>query len=145
MDAKEYLLQIGQISGSIKRRKKELNKIRAAGVGMRSANFRKEKVQESGKLSKAEDMAERRTDLQQEINDEIKRLTEIRHSIITDINSLSREEYSEILFLIYVEGKSLKDAALEMNYSYNYACTLHGIALKEFKRKYMQRKGHNKS
>lgn len=40
--------------------------------------------------------------------------------------------YKNILFKVYIQGKSLVTAASEMNYSYRDLCRKHGIALNIF-------------
>ena len=137
-EAKKYLLQIRQISGAIVRRKKELKNLRSSGMSLRPQNYSADRVQHSYSGQRSEKMAEWRADLQREIQEDIERLAKLRHEIVTKINGLSRPEYSEMLHSIYVEGKDLARTAEEMHYSYNYACTLHGRALKEFWRKHLK-------
>jgi DNA-directed RNA polymerase specialized sigma subunit len=43
--------------------------------------------------------------------------------------------YADVLYMRYLEGKSLVDIAEELLYSYIYVCKLHGRALLEFARK----------
>ena len=40
--------------------------------------------------------------------------------------------YKNILFKVYIQGKSLVTVASEMNYSYVHICREHGIALNKF-------------
>ena len=40
--------------------------------------------------------------------------------------------YKNILFKVYIQGKSLVTVASEMNYSYRDLCRKHGTALNKF-------------
>lgn len=43
--------------------------------------------------------------------------------------------FRNILFEVYIQGKSLVKVASEMNYSYENICRKHGIALNKFEKK----------
>ena len=66
--------------------------------------------------------------------DKIKAETDLRHRIIEQIQMLSNPTYVEILSRRYIECHSFERIACNMGYAYNYVCTLHGEALKEFDR-----------
>ena len=40
--------------------------------------------------------------------------------------------YRNILFKVYIQGKSLVKTASEMDYDYKYMCKIHGFALEKF-------------
>ena len=46
--------------------------------------------------------------------------------------------YSRILYARYVQGRGLQEIAKELCYSYEWMRHLHGVALKEFAKKYLR-------
>lgn len=56
---------------------------------------------------------------------------EKQKQIIESINKIEFP-YRNILFKVYIQGKSLVTVASEMNYSYRDLCRKHGIALNKF-------------
>lgn len=51
---------------------------------------------------------------------------------IVDIVNDMNYPYKNILFKVYIRGKTLVTTASEMGYDYKYMCKIHGIALNEF-------------
>ena len=56
---------------------------------------------------------------------------EKQNEIVERINRIEFP-YRNILFKVYIQGKSLVTVASEMNYSYRDLCRKHGIALNKF-------------
>ena len=56
---------------------------------------------------------------------------EKQKAIIENINKIDFP-YRNILFKVYIQGKSLVTVASELNYSYVHVCREHGIALNKF-------------
>ena len=56
---------------------------------------------------------------------------EKQKAIIENINKIDFP-YRNILFKVYIQGKSLVTVASEMNYSYRDLCRKHGTALNKF-------------
>ena len=56
---------------------------------------------------------------------------ENQKNIVEKINGIEFP-YRNILFKVYIQGKSLVTVASEMNYSYVHICREHGIALNKF-------------
>lgn len=77
-------------------------------------------------------------DLAEEIAGLIKKYTDLKHQIIGEIQSLDKPEYMQVLYKRYVENKRLEEIAREMNYDDVYIRRLHGRALQEFARKFLQ-------
>lgn len=50
------------------------------------------------------------------------------------VNLVNKMEYpyKNILFEVYIQGKSLVKVASDMDYDYKHMCYKHGIALKKF-------------
>ena len=56
---------------------------------------------------------------------------EKQKKIVEQINKVEFP-YKNILFKVYIQGKSLVTVASELNYSYVHICREHGIALNKF-------------
>ena len=56
---------------------------------------------------------------------------EKQKKIVEQINKIEFP-YRNILFKVYIQGKSLVTVASEMNYSYVHVCREHGVALNKF-------------
>ncbi len=56
---------------------------------------------------------------------------EKQKKIVEQINKIEFP-YRNILFKVYIQGKSLVTVASEMNYSYVHVCREHGISLNKF-------------
>lgn len=59
---------------------------------------------------------------------------EKQKEIVDQVNKMEYP-YKNILFKVYIQGKSLVTAASEMNYSYRDLCRKHGTALNKFEGK----------
>ena len=66
-----------------------------------------------------------------ELMDIVIKEKEKQKAIIESINKVEFP-YRNILFKVYIQGKSLVTVASEMNYSYVQLCRKHGIALNKF-------------
>lgn len=71
-----------------------------------------------------------------EINAEIDRFSDAKEQIIKQIRGLHNARYSQVLFKVYVQFKSLKVASSEMGMSYQYVRNLHRAALARFEETY---------
>ena len=58
----------------------------------------------------------------------------IRSKVMETIHMLRNDEYEHILYKRYCLMKKWEEIALEMNYSYQWVCKLHGRALKEIEK-----------
>ncbi|MCD8124260.1 MAG: hypothetical protein LUE23_04375 [Lachnospiraceae bacterium] len=133
MTAKRYLEQIGSMDMLIKMRQKELDDLRDASTAIGSFDYSKDRVQTtpSGDPPYLV-MLDRILELEQDIQ----RCLDKKHTIMHEIQDMENPTYSQILFKRYVEGKGLNAIADEMNYSYQHVRRMHGWALQEFERCY---------
>ena len=140
MTPKEYLTQIRTLGLLIDQRQKELDRLHEQKFGAVSGiDYSKIPVKGSRRVGASFEQAAIKTlDLTAEIAGLIMEYTDLKHKIIGEIQSLDRPEYIQILYARYVENKRLGDIAAEMNYEYDYARKLHGRALQEFGRRFLQ-------
>lgn len=134
VNPKEYLLKLQRLNTNINQKIAELDSLRLMCTSIKSPSFDSDKVQTGGSGDAPfVRQIEKIMMLQSEINAEINRFVDEKHTIINQIQQLSDSRYIEILHKRYVEFKRLEVVAVEMNYSYQYTIELHGHALKAFK------------
>lgn len=122
MRAKEYLEQIGKFQKNISRKKKEIEEI----IKLRTE-------------IKDECYMEKLDLLEHKLQKEILEYVEAKHRIINEIFELSNSKHMDILYERYVDMKSLKEIALDDNYSYEHVKSLHGHALSAFDNKILKK------
>lgn len=138
MTAKEYLNQIREKDTAINRmiRQKEnlegmLYTIGSPGTG--------ERVQSSKSgSSRYEELLAKISEKENEINNTIDDLVDLKLKLCGQINELPDEVYITILYERYIKLKSWHQIADSMEYSVKYLFRVHGAALNEFYRMYAQ-------
>lgn len=137
MTAKEYLHEIKKADIAIDQKQVEFDTLKRSRTYIGGMDYSEDRVQTSPNSSGFTNISDKLMDMQNEINIEIDRWHDIRHKKISQIQQLSKVEYTEVLFKKYVEYKSLEQISCEMGFVYNYTCNLHGQALKEFHKKFL--------
>ena len=128
---KEYLRQLHRLEVCIEQRQEELNRLREL-IGCNAIDYG-ERVQTSPSADSIPNEVIRRAELEADISRKIERFLQLKHKIINEIQSLDNAVYVKILYMRYVEYKSLDEIAEKMNYSYVHMKRLHGYALQKFK------------
>lgn len=137
MTGKEYLLQLQKMDAVLKQKLQEKADLRAMSVSVGRHNYCTEKVQ----MTHMDDAPYVKTinkieNLDEQIDSEIERFVDRKHSIINQIQGLAKEKHVRILYLRYVKFKSFEEIAVEMELSYQYTLELHGSALQAFEKTY---------
>lgn len=137
MTAKEYLKKLQRLDTVITQKISELGDLRIMSRSVGGIDYSKERVQTSpfGDATFVK-MISRMCDLEVEINAEIDKFVEEKHKIINQIQNLKNPKHIDMLYKHYVEFKRLEVVAVEMNYTYQYARELHGLALQDFEKTY---------
>lgn len=133
MTTKEYLLQVTLLDKKIDANLEMLASQRAKLVSV-SSRFDENKVQSSGGVNFDETLANV-IDLETEITKEIDAYINLKAKISSEINAMSDNTLSLILYKRYVLNKTLCEIARELNYSYDHVRHLHGQALMEFRKR----------
>lgn len=133
MRAKEYLQQIRKLDIRIGQRITQLQEMRDRVHIMGSFDYSKDRVQSTP--TSGNKQIEDLVDFERDLAELIKHEQTLKDKIITEIQLLENPIHVDILFRRYVEMQSFERIACDMGYVYNYACSLHGDALKEFEEK----------
>lgn len=137
--AKEFLGQIKKINVMIENKIAEVEHWKSVALGIVPSGVdikvngvvqQMDKVQASGSQQKMADAICKYIDLQAEINADIDNLIDTRKNIIETIELLEAEKY-DLLHKVYVQGFTLDEVAEVYGFSYSWATTLHGRALKD--------------
>lgn len=131
LTAKQYLEQLRVIDTKINQKMEELADLMTAATSTGAIDYSKDRVQTSPQNAQ-ENRICKYVDLDAEINREIDEFVDIKHRVTKEIQELNVDYYIKILFKVYVQYKTVKDAANEIGLSYQYVRDLHKKALKAF-------------
>jgi len=137
MRAKEYLSQIKCIDLKVGQRITQLQEMRDRIHIMGSFDYSKDRVQSSPKAGNKQ--IEELVDFENDLKALIIQEQLLKDKIIGEIQLLENPVHVDILFRRYVEMQSFERIACDLGYVYNYACSLHGDALKEFEEKVLNK------
>ena len=136
MTAKEYLSQAAALKRRIKQVEDRIEEIRTELSSPKAIRYDKDMVQSSptsdafaNYVIKLEKEESKLLKLKEQY---IETFEEIRVRLI----SVNPDIYSDLLYMRYLEQKTLVQIAEELNYSYEWTCRLHGRALLAFSRIY---------
>lgn len=131
--AKEYLNRIYTYEVKIKQIKEEIETLQEL-VTSTSMNSDSEKVLSSASQDKMADLIVHIQMQRDRLADEVRRYTDIRADIMKKINQLNNSDYEQILYQRYCLHKTWEKIAVDLGYSYQWVCKLHGRALIEFEK-----------
>ena len=130
MTAKEYLNQVKNLESKMKILKEEIDTLREMVVST-GAIQQGERVLSSGTQDKMAETICKINEKECEWNDLMHEFSLARANVIINIQKLNNPEYEQILYKRYCQSKKWEEIALEMNYTYQWVCKLHGRALLE--------------
>ncbi len=131
LTAKQYLGQLKVIDTKINQKMEELACLMATATSTGAIDYSKDRVQASPQNAQEKKIC-KYVDLDAEINLEINEFADIKHRVTKEIQELNVDYYIKILFKVYVQFKTVKDAADEIGLSYQYMRGLHKKALRAF-------------
>lgn len=138
MTAKEYLQEIKKLDTAISQKQFEYDSLKKQRVCISGFDYSTERARIRPDKNVFEKVSDRKCELQKEIIAEIDRYHDMRHERINQIQYLSKEEYTEILFRRYVMYETFETISLSLHRSYYWVCHLHGEALKEFENEFLK-------
>lgn len=136
LTAKQYLEQLQELDTVINQDLERLAEMKADASSTGGIDYSKERVQTSTSGDKLCNDVTRYVTLDEEINAEIDRFVDAKNQIISEIRGLHVNNYIQVLFKVYVQFKSVRQAAKEMKKSYSYVIELHNKALALFEETY---------
>lgn len=135
MTAKQYLRRISQIKGQIRLLDIEIAELRIDITSTKGVRYDDDRIQVTpgnpldSYVIELEALERKAVDLRLEYHRQYDHAREM-------INQIEPEPYRELLWLRYLENKTLFAVAKEMNYTYKSIQNMHGYALQTFEKKF---------
>lgn len=136
ISARDYLKQLEILDMQINDDLAELHNMKLSAYSTGGIDYSKDRVQGSTVGDKLCKDVVRYTMFEEQINKEIDEFFDAKNQIIREIRDLHDKRYIQVLTKIYVQFKSVKNAAQEMKKSYSYTVDLHKKALEAFEETY---------
>ena len=140
MTAKEYLSELEEIKVKIQQLQEERQMYMEMAASI-SVSVNPVKVQDNSITDRVSLNTIKAADVDSKIDMEMRHLFNRTAQIIEQIRELRNALYIQILYKVYVQGKTLKESSVEMGRSYNYILASHKKALQAFE-KNMVEKGY---
>ena len=133
MTAKEYLSRLYRLECQYHHRLDILDRLREELAPIKGLRYDAIHVQTSPERSSSTERAiDQIVDIEAELITELGNLLVERQKIISEIEGISDERLSELLYFRYIEGKTMRQIAGEMGYSMDWAKRTHNRALAMF-------------
>ena len=136
LTAREYLEQLAALDTNINQNIERLSEMKTNASCIGAIEYSKGRVQTSLSGDKLCNDVIRYVSFEEQINAEIDQFVDAKEQIIKEIRGLRVNNYIQVLFKVYVQFKSIKVAASEMNMSYPYVREVHRKALDLFEQTY---------
>lgn len=136
LTAREYLGQLQELDININQDLERLEDMKVNTCSTGSIDYSAERVQTSPSGDGLCRQVTNYVTFNEQINQEIDHFSNARNIIIQQIRGLHNNYFNQILFKVYVQYKTVKQASKEMKKSYNYTVELHNKALAAFEETY---------
>lgn len=136
LSAREYLGQLQELDTNINQDLERLDDMKTNACSTGAIDYSAERVQTSPSGDSLYKAVTNYVAFNDEINAEIDRFCDAKNLIIKQIRGLHNNYFNQILFKVYVQFKTVKQASKEMKKSYNYTVELHNKALAAFEETY---------
>lgn len=136
LSAREYLGQLQELDTNINQDLERLDDMKTNACSTGAIDYSAERVQTSPSGDSLCKAVTNYVAFNDEINAEIDRFSDAKEQIIKQIRGLHNARYSQVLFKVYVQYKTVKQASKEMKKCYNYTVELHNKALTAFEKTY---------
>lgn len=136
LSAKKYLEQLEIIDMMINQDLERLDDMKTDACSAGGIDYSKDRVQTSMSGDSIGNVVVRYMTLNDEINAEIDSFVNAKNQIIQEIRGLKDKNYINVLYKVYVQYKSVRQASKEMKMSYSYVIELHNRALDMFENTY---------
>ena len=131
MNAKEYLSQAYLVDHRIDSKLEQLSELKDLSEKA-TATISDMPGSSTRNVHRLEDVIANMIDLQNEINDDIDGLVNLKREIMQQIKTVPSPEYQLILERRYMSYKPWEQIAVEIGYSLHYLYKMHSAALQSF-------------
>lgn len=127
MTAKEYLSRYRWQNDRINAKLEQVAELRRKAQTVSSGSS--DGTHSATPYDRIGEITARIVDLEREINEDIDRSIDTQRSILSAISAIPDERLQSLLEYKYINGYTLEEIAVRMDYSYKQVCRLHGQAL----------------
>ena len=124
-----YLKRYGAIDNRIGQECEELSKWNARATKVTPTYSDMPKGGETS--DKIQTSVEEMDEIREQLNSDMKELIKIKTEIMGAIKAVNDTTLQNVLIMRYISGKTWEQIAVDMHYSYQWTCELHGRALKQ--------------
>lgn len=128
MTAKEYLRRYQDANREIDALLKEIHNLRVLATSI-TQNVSPDRVQTTP-TNRTESIIAKVVDMENEVDTRVNTLHNIKNEVMQAINAVKEPVCREVLIRRYICGDTWEKIAVDMNYTYQWVCVLHGRALK---------------
>ena len=132
MTTKEYLSRAYYLDIRIRSKAMQIAELETLATKVNAA-LSPIKVQTSKDNHKMESTVIKMTEYQEELNNDMKKLIQVKRETKEIIDTVTNDEYRVLLELRYLSSMRWEEIAVEMNYSIDHVFRLHRRALKAVK------------
>ncbi|WP_026661413.1 DUF1492 domain-containing protein [Butyrivibrio proteoclasticus] len=132
MTTKEYLSRAYYLDMRIRSKAMQIAELETLATKVNAA-LSPIKVQTSKDNHKMESTVIKMTEYQEELNNDMKKLIQVKRETKEIIDTVTNDEYRVLLELRYLSSMRWEEIAVEMNYSIDHVFRLHRRALKAVK------------
>jgi len=140
MKAKEYLSQIPNIHTKIQNKKERVERLRCILESPGVQSLSDDRVQTSISTDKMERMIAEKARLEDELQSLMYEEAVLIIRIGKQIDEMENPTYSRILHLRYEENMQFIDISRMIGQTHKYTCNLHGKALDDFSKMYLEQR-----
>jgi DNA-directed RNA polymerase specialized sigma subunit len=133
MKAKQYLRKIKWLDDFIKAKLDQVETLRSMATKV-TPTLKDVNVQESLPQDKTAVIIHKIIELEEEINDSIDSLVDLKADVIRKIEVIENDEYKLLLTLRYLNFKTWEQIAVDMNFTFQWVHQIHKRALIEFEK-----------
>ena len=133
MEAKEFLRQYQNTLIDIRNMEAEALELEEMALSI-TVNTENERVQSSGSGDSMASLVAKICDMKIMIMEKRSLALDKLQQVERVIAEVENKDYRQLLHRRYIEGNTWEKIAVEMNYSYQWICKLHGRALPEIER-----------
>ena len=130
MTAKEYLSQYQTLSNQIALLSQEKARFQDISIKITSGDL--DKLRGDQVRDKVAEAVEKISSVEEQIGEQVSGLLDLKAEITGKIMSIPNPTYRELLTHRYILGKTFEQIAVDMHYTYQWVCILHGRALQAF-------------
>lgn len=136
LTARQYLEQIQELDICIHQDLEHLEEMKINACSTGAIDYSKDRVQTSPSGDTLCRQVSNYVAFNDKINAEIDSFVDAKEQIIREIRGLHNKNYIHVLYKVYVQYKTLKQASKEMQRCYNYTVEMHNKALTAFEETY---------